>query len=64
MCEWVLSTKGSGNVGLKWGEEGERGGFFFLSFLGLWHSEIERNWESLKRETEKKEGKNVSEGKR
>ena len=60
MCEWVLSTKGSGNVGLKGGEGGEREG----SLVRLWHSEIERNWESLKRETEKKEGKNVSEGKR
>ena len=53
-------SKGEWNVGLKWKEEREKGGFF----LGLWHSEIERNWESLKRETEKKEGKNVSEGKR
>ena len=35
MYEWVLSTKGSGNVGLKGGEEGERGG----SLVRLGHSE-------------------------
>ena len=32
MCEWVLSTKGSGNVGLKGGEEGEGGGFLAGTF--------------------------------
>ena len=56
--------KGEWECGFKMGRRGRERGFFFLSFLGFWHSEIERNWESLKRETEKKEGKNVSEGKR
>ena len=46
--------------GFKMGRRERERGFF----LGLGHSEIERNWESLKRETEKTEGKNVSERKR
>ena len=51
--------KGEWEYGFKRGRREREG-----SFLRLWHSEIGRNWESLKRETEKKEGKNVSEGKR
>ena len=51
MCEWVLSTKKkSGNVGLKGGEEGERGG----SLVRLVHSE---NREELREFARKKERK-------
>ena len=56
MCEWVLSTKGSENVGLKGGEEGERGG----SLVRLVHSE---NREELREFAREKKRKNVSEKK-
>ena len=35
MCEWVLSTKGSGNLGLKGGEEREMGGSLVGGDFGI-----------------------------